>query len=272
MAKKKIGIYGVLESTANNKVENLYLIVDDHSIAFSVKNEVSNQFVSFEYFVNDPETQGWNQLVAYLQNNSKSIQNTYKNIYFVLNSASFVVTKKYSIDDALMYKNELALLHGTSLEEEVRVTPLGDDKVLIFSIPDALNTLLNRSFPTGKWHHYTQFLIQNKTQDGVGVFMFDTNFCIVIHQQGELKLINYFKVGGADQNTYTLLNTCSNAGIVPNTFSLTIAGFDPDQVHWIKTLDQYFANTHILLASHGGIGDTLNKEFPNHTYAPYFIF
>ena len=119
MAKKKIGIYGVLESTANNKVENLYLIVDDHSIAFSVKNEISNQYVSFEYFVNDPENQGWNQLVAYLQNNSKSIQNTYKNIYFVLNNASFVITKKYSIDDTLMYKNELALLHGISLEEEV---------------------------------------------------------------------------------------------------------------------------------------------------------
>ena len=75
MAKKKIGIYGVLESTANNKVEDLYLIVDESAIAFAVKNNISNIYQCFEYFVNDPENIGWNQLVAYLQNNSKLIQN-----------------------------------------------------------------------------------------------------------------------------------------------------------------------------------------------------
>jgi len=53
MAKKKIGIYGVLESTANNKVEDLYLIVDEYAIAFSVKNNIANTYQCFEYFVND---------------------------------------------------------------------------------------------------------------------------------------------------------------------------------------------------------------------------
>lgn len=93
MAKKKIGIYGALESTANNKVEDLYLVVDESAIAFSVKNHVSNTYQCFEYFVNDPENIGWNQLVAYLQNNSKLIQNTYSNIYFVMNNSSYTVTK-----------------------------------------------------------------------------------------------------------------------------------------------------------------------------------
>jgi dihydrodipicolinate reductase len=102
--------------------------------------------------------------------------------------------------------------------------------------------------------------------------MFNNNFCVVIHQEGQLKLINHFKIGGDDQNTYTLLNTCSNAGIVPNVFSLTIAGFDAEQLNWIKTLHRYFADTTILMAPNAGIGTNLNKEFPHHTYAPYFIF
>ena len=271
MAKKKIGIYGVLESTANNKVEDLYLIVDEHAIAFSVKNTHSDTYQSFEYFVNDPENIGWNQLVAYLQNNSKLIQNTYNNIFFVMNNNSYVVTKKYSIEDHLLYKNELSLIHEIDPEAEVQIAPLANDKMLVFSIPDQLNILLTRSFPTGKWHHYAAYLMRNDTE-GVNVTMFNNNFCVVIHQQGQLKLINHFKVGGDDQNTYTLLNTCSNAGIVPNVFSLTISGFDAEQLNWIKTMERYFANTTILMAPMEGIGINLNKEFPHHTYAPYFIF
>jgi len=271
MAKKKIGIYGQLESTANNKVEDLYLIVDESSIAFSVKNNISNTYQCFEYFVNDPENFGWNQLVAYLQNNSKLIQNTYANICFVMNNSSYMVTKKYNIEDNLLYKNELSLLHEISPEEEVQLTPLANDKILVYAIPDQLNTLLTRSFPTGKWHHYTEYLMLHP-KDGVNVTMFNNYFCVVIHQEGQLKLINHFKVGGDDQNTYTLLNTCTNADIVPNVFSLTIAGFDAEQLNWIKTLQRYFADTTILMAPNEGIGINLNKEFPHHTYAPYFIF
>jgi hypothetical protein len=74
MAKKKIGIYTDLVSTFNNKVEDLYLIVDKESIVFSVKNKISNEFVAFEHFVNTPDNIGWHQLIAYLQNNSKLTQ------------------------------------------------------------------------------------------------------------------------------------------------------------------------------------------------------
>ena len=41
---------------------------------------------------------------------------------------------------------------------------------------------------------------------------------------------------------------------------------------WMKTLQRYFADTTILMAPSEGIGTNLNKEFPHHTYAPYFIF
>lgn len=271
MAKKKIGIYGVLESTPNNKVEDLYLIVDDHSISFSVKNIKSNAFVSFEYFVNDPENYGWSQLVAYLQNNSKLIQNTYNNIHFVMNSTSYIVTKKYKIEDTLLYKNELSLLHDVTTEEEIQLTELLNDKMLVFAIPDSLNTLLTRLFPTGKWHHYTEYLVEKNT-DGLQVFMFANHLCLVIHEHGKLKLINHFKVGGDDQNTYTLLSACNNAGIIYNAISLTIAGLGTEQYHWIKLIEKHFKSITIVLAPSNGIGIHLNKEYPHHTYAPYFIF
>lgn len=272
MAKKKIGIYGVLESTANHKVDDLYLIVDEQSIAFSVKNIVSNEFVSFEYFVNDPENQGWNQLIAYLQNNSKLIQSIYHQIHFVINSPRFVLTKNNTDNHTLLYKNELHLLHGEKVDEEIFTTQITEGQVLAFGVPDALNTLLVRSFPTGKWHHYAEYVLQNANQDGIGVYMFDLNYCFIIKDQGILKLLNYFKVGGDDQNTYTLLNTCSNAGVTPHTLPLFIAGFELAQLNWIDTLKQYFASTTILMAPVGGIGDTLNKEYPHHTYSTYFIF
>ena len=272
MAKKKIGIYGILESTANNKVDDLYLIVDEQSIAFSVKNIVSNEYRSFEYFVNDPENQGWNQLIAYLQNNSKLIQSIYHQIHFVINSPRFILTKSNVLDHPISYKNELYLVQGERVDEEIFTTHLADGQLVAFGVPDVLNTLLMRSFPTGRWHHYVEYLIHNTMQDGIGVYMFDLNYCIVIKEEEKLKLLNYFKVGGDDQNTYTLLNACSNASIAPHTKSLTVAGFEIAQLNWIDTLKQYFANTTILMAPDGGIGHSLNKDYPNHTYSPYFIF
>lgn len=271
MAKKKIGIYGLLESTANNKVEDLYLIVDNHSIAFSVKNHISNTYRCFEYFVNDSDHFGWSQLVGYLQNNSKLIQNTYRYIYFVLNNANYIVTKKYPTQDPLLYKNELSLLHDIGPDEEVQLSYLLNDLVLVFSIPDNLHTLLTRSFPTGKWQHYTEFLIHNN-KNGVGLYMFQTHFCMVIIHEGQLKLLNHYKVGGDDQNTFNLLNTCKSTGTLTNHVTLTIAGLDAEQMNWIKSVAPYFDQTITLKAPNDSIGHHLNKDYPNHTYAPYFIF
>ena len=84
MANKKIGFYGKLESTANNKVENLYIVVNNTSIVFIVKNIVKNEFVSIEHFEQTEEATSWSPLLAYLQNNSSLIQNYYKNIFLVI--------------------------------------------------------------------------------------------------------------------------------------------------------------------------------------------
>ena len=85
MAQKKIGIYGTLQSTANNKVEDLYLIVDGQSIIFSVKNTSTNAYVAFEYFVKtgyiykfvrqffNPDDYLENKVMDYLGENRKSV-------------------------------------------------------------------------------------------------------------------------------------------------------------------------------------------------------
>ena len=64
MAKKKIGIYGILESTANHKVEDLYIIVDHHSIHFAVKHLESNKYIAFESFVSGTDLNGFAQLLS----------------------------------------------------------------------------------------------------------------------------------------------------------------------------------------------------------------
>jgi len=93
---KKIGIYGVQESTANNKVEDLYLIVDDQSICFVVKNHINGAHIAFEYFENTTDQNGWNQLLGYLQNNSKLIQSYYRQVQFVMNTKRTLLTKNVS--------------------------------------------------------------------------------------------------------------------------------------------------------------------------------
>ena len=272
MAKKKMGVYGFQESTPNKKVEDLYLMVDHHSIAFSVKNNKSNDFVCFEYFVNDTENIGWNQLIGYLQNKSKLIQSNYDNIYFVLNTPQFIVTKTNQKNDPEVYKNELNLVHPEKQEEELYFNNVENNQTVVYSIADSLNTLLSRSFPTGKWHHYAAFLLKGTTPNYVGVFMFENNFCIILKDNNALKLISYFKVGGDDQNTYHLLNACQNASIETVNSTIHIAGIDISQLNWSTNLKKYFQQVTIQMAPSSGIGLNLNKEYPHHTYSPYFIF
>jgi hypothetical protein len=53
------------------------------------------------------------------------------------------------------------------MEEEIQLQKIGQDQVLVYSIPDALSTLLTRSFPTGKWVNYLSSLISSNHNDGV---------------------------------------------------------------------------------------------------------
>ncbi len=272
MAKKKIGIYGQLQSTANNKVEDLYLIVDDQSICFSVKNTETNEFVAFEAFNNTTDNIGWNQLVAYLQNNSKLIQAIYRNIHFVMNSPRMILSKKQKISDLTIYLNELNIVHGEKFEEELMISPAGQDAVLVYSVPDALQSLLSRVFPTGKWNHYASFLLEQKEAEGVYIQLFENNYTLLIQKNGQIQLLQYQDISGDDQNVYTILNACKSIGLNPNTLAVYIAGYNETDHVWANNLVSYFENAAIISAPETGIGASLNKEYPHHNYATYFIF
>ena len=173
MAQKKLSVYGNLVSTANNKVENLYLVVDEQSIVFVVKNILVNEFVAIEHFVNTPELPGWNQLIGFLQNNSTLIHSVFNKIYFVMNAPRMLLTVEHAHEDALQYANELQLIFGAKNDEEIYTTPLNANHCLVYGVPDDLSSLLTRTFPTGKWQHYASFLLQNNSNDEIQVVLFE---------------------------------------------------------------------------------------------------
>ena len=261
MAKKKIGIYTTLESTPNNKVEDLYLIVDKESIVFSVKHKQKNEFVAFEHFVNNVDNTGWHQLVAYLQNNSKLIQGVYGNIFFIWNSTRFVLTKKQIKEDTLLYQQELNLVHGVLSDEELYTTPYDDNFVLVYSVPDALSTILSRSFPTGVWHHYTEYVLAAEADNDVLVYLFENYFCIRLLKGGRTQLINYFPIAGNDQNNYTILNACTQLKLNMNETRLKVFGYNNVQHEFIPTLSNYFNSIEIIEGQH-----------KQPIYSTYFIF
>jgi len=261
MAKKKIGIYSALESTPNNKVEDLYLIVDKESIVFSVKHTQKNEFVALEQFVNNVENTGWHQLVAYLQNNSKLIQNTYGNIYFVWNSARFILTKKQENEDTLLYQQELNLVHGPLNDEELYLTPYDENYTIIFSVPDALSTILSRSFPTGVWHHYAEYVLAAEANNHALIYLFENNYCIRLLNEGRTQLINYFPIEGNDQNSYTILNACALTNLNITETDLKVWGYNSLQHEFINEIGKSFKSIEIV--------NTTNIQ---PIYSTYFIF
>ena len=282
MAKKKIGIYSPLASTPNQKVEDLFLIVDDHSIAFSVKNIEKNTFVAFEYFENEENVEGWGPLMAYLQNNSKLIHAIYRQVHFVLKHSHFIITKKYDSSDPLLYQNELSLLHGQLMDAEIQVNELANGSMIVFAVPDSLITLLTRTFPIGKWKHYAEWVISTKMgqraedNSSVQIHLFETNYLLSIQDNGNLKNIKYITSSSPDQNCYSILNACQQLGVIPSQMHLQIVGLEhsPNQEMnetWSQ-LGTYFSNTKVISTPTSGIGESLNKEFPHHRYATYFIF
>lgn len=282
MAKKKIGIYSPLASTPNQKVEDLFLIVDDHSIAFSVKNIEKNTFVAFEYFENEENVEGWGPLMAYLQNNSKLIHAIYRQVHFVLNYSHFIITKKYDSSDPLLYQNELNLLHGQLMDAEIQVNELVNGSMIVFSVPDSLITLLTRTFPIGKWKHYAEWVISTKVgqtaedNGSVQIHLFETNYLLSIQENGNLKNIKYITSSTPDQNCYSILNACQQLGVIPSQMHLQIVGLEHSSNQemnesWTQ-LGTYFFTTKVISTPSEGIGESLNKEFPHHRYATYFIF
>ena len=272
MAQKKLSVYGNLVTTANNKVENLYLVVDHQSIVFVVKNMLINEFVALEHFVNTPDQPGWNQLIGFLQNNSTLIHSVFNKIYFVMNGPRMLMTIEHAAEDALQYANELQMVFGVKPGEEIYTTLVEVKHNLVYGVPDELSALLTRTFPTGKWQHYASFLLQHASQNEVQLALFDTKFIIQIKEQGHTKLLNYYTLGGDDQNSYTILNACIQAGVDTNLVHLKVIGYQQAHSHFINGLIPYFLSADIAKISDAGIGATLNKDFSTPTYAPYFIF
>jgi hypothetical protein len=269
---KKIGIYGVQESTANNKVEDLYLIVDEQSICFVVKNHIDGEYIAFEYFENTTDQNGWNQLLGYLQNNSKLIQSFYRQVQFVMNTKRTVLTKSVSTGADAFYHNEFSLVVGTKMEEEIQLQKIGQDQVLVYSVPDALSTLLTRSFPTGKWINYLSSLISSNHVDGVCVAVFNDYFIVLILQNSKPQFVNYFNRSSDEQNQYLVLNACVQVNIQPKDSNLNVIGYSAERDQWMQELASYFASAQMQHAPEAGIGASLNADYPNHHYAPYFIF
>ena len=261
MANKKIGFYGKLESTANNKVEDLFIIVNNKSIVFVVKHLVSNKFVSLEHFEQTEEASSWSPLLAYLQNNSSLIQNYYKNIFLVINSNRLILSQTDAKENLISAAHELELIHGHKLDEEIYTNTVGNKHFLIYGIADELSAILTRYFPSAKWQHYVSYFLGNLLDSEVQVRIFEDCFIVYIVEKGITKLLNYYPLEGEEQNIYTLLNSCINAGIDTNTFLLKVWGYEVDKHNFITKTAPYFAAKQIIQI----------EKVPN-AYSSYFIF
>jgi hypothetical protein len=158
------------------------------------------------------------------------------------------------------------------MEEEIQLQKIGQDQVLVYSVPDALSTLLTRSFPTGKWINYLSSLISSNHTDGVCVAVFNDYFIVLILQNGKAQFVNYFNRSSDEQNQYLVLNACVQANIQPKDSNLNVIGYSAERDLWMQELASYFASAQMQHAPETGIGASLNADYPNHHYAPYFIF
>ena len=170
------------------------------------------------------------------------------------------------------YQNEFNLVFGTKMEEELQLQKIGQEQVLVYSVPDALSTLLTRSFPTGKWVNYISCLITFNPSDGVCITVFNNYFILIMIQNGKPYFVNYYQTSGDDQNLYLVLNTCVQVNVLPNQTKLKVIGYTAERDLWMQELASYFEIAEMHQVSDEGIGTNLNLEHPNHPYAPYFIF
>ena len=271
MATKNISLYSKLESTATQMVEDLYIIVDNSSIIVLVKNKKTSHVVAFEHF-NDSANNGWNDLITYFQINSKLIEGNYGKIYFVLNTTKFILTNRLIKEDTLIYQDEINMIHEKSNDEELYITPFNDQLVLVFTVPDVLSTMLSRIFPTGKWHHYTEYILATEAEHEVQIYLFENKYFIKIVKEGTTQLINYFSIEAQDRNSYNILNACSNTNIKTNISKLKIWGYDSVKHTFINKLAPYFLSGEIIEIPNDGIGEQLNASQSQNIYSTYFIF
>lgn len=271
MANKQIGIYGTLESTANYKVEDLYIIINSNSIQFSVKNINSNEYLSFESFENDGSN-NWSALLSYLQNNSSLIHGIYNQVHFVMNHSSFLLAKFVKEKSKETYLQEFEFLYGYLHDSEIMVHAIGTDKTIVYAVPDSLMTLLTRAFPTGNWSHYAAYLLQDNLANGLYLTIFESHFLIMLIKDAQVQILRYFNQADLAENLYQVLSLCTNFEFQANQETIFIKGYVESKHQWVEQLVRHFAQVELQENNNASMMKALQHAAPNFNYATYLIF
>ena len=271
MAKKIVGVYSKNISFTENKSTDLYITIDHSNLFFSVKNSKNSQFLALEHFMNDSNESGWDQLISCVQKKSKLINVPFSNVFFVWNNTRFIITKQAIKQDVIYYQQELNLVHGINNTDDVYFSPIADDLILAYSIPDALIVLLSKLFPKGVWHHYMEYAMKHSLDNSVSIFLFDQAFCLNIKKEGITHLANYFKLEGGAQNTYQILKACQHSAVETNISSVAIWGMEEDKHEFVNTLANYFKTGQVIESAECWDKED-HENCPNNVYTTYFIY
>lgn len=272
MATKKIGIYGELISTANNKVEDLFVIVEEFAIHLLVKNSTRDGFVAFESFEMQDSNDTYQTLLAFVQSNSKLILSYYRRIKFVNNLSPIVLSKKIASNDPSIYNAEIQLLFGNIIDQEVVSNAINDNTEIVYTIPNALQTLLTTMFPTGKWVHYVQYFIENNTNAGVYVQVFGKVALCVIRDENNILLVKYISSTNAADIMYAIMQNTEQLDVKLYNLPVAITGLQESSVSLISDFEKYTSTIQFITNTDEIVGSAFSKEDGQQFYRSYLIF
>jgi hypothetical protein len=117
-----------------------------------------------------------------------------------------------------------------------------------------------------------EYVLAQDAQDAALLFLFEKNYCLRLVNDGKNQLVNHFQLEGDDQNCFTILNACSNILANTNEAHLKVWGIHQLQNSFVNAIVPYFKSFELVLDQIGDVQTSLNKNYPNHMYATYFIF
>ena len=117
-----------------------------------------------------------------------------------------------------------------------------------------------------------EYVLAQDAQDAALLFLFENNCCLRLVNEGKNQLVNHFSLEGDDQNCFTILNACSNILSNTNEAHLKVWGIHHLQNSFVNAIVPYFKSFELVLDQIGDVQTSLNKNYPNHMYATYFIF
>jgi hypothetical protein len=271
MAKMIVGVYSKNLSFTENKTNDLYITIDNENLFFSVKDSIKGQFIAFEHFKRVTDEKGWDPLILFTQHNSKLISLHFGNVFFVWNNSRFILTKKVAKQTPIYYQQELNLVHGVNNNDEVYFNAIKDDLILAYSVPDQLISLLSKIFPSGVWHHYTEYVINKKIDNNTLICLLESQFCLRITKNGAIQLINYFPLEGDNQNFYQIMNACNHSSLNTNNASISVLGYDEDSHGFVKSMTNYFKEGQVAESDEHWDNED-KRNCPNNIYTTYLIY